>query len=187
MCGCFILFSFSFFSFFFHYHLSCLSTICLYSLRDFSSHRIRKGGKTTTFRVPDAKCIRNPCLPPLLAWYFLKLPSKSVGQQRVFFSFAKKAFSFFFFLFFLNLIEGQFLINTFRPNSSDNLWYMDMHTKPLQPCISDFFDSLFIYFLHFFSQFKFSRRSGNSLNKPKKQFENPAKKESNALLLFYLK
>jgi hypothetical protein len=50
-----------------------------------SSHRIRKGGKTTTFRVPDAKCIRNLYLPLLLAWYFLKLPSKSpIGQQRSF-------------------------------------------------------------------------------------------------------
>lgn len=132
MRGCFISFDFDLF-FLFHYHLSCLSTICLYSLRDFSSHRIRKGGKTTTFRVPDAKCIRNPCLPPLLAWYFLKLPSKSVGQQRVVFSLSLSLFlckkAFFFLSFFLHLIEGPFLINTFRPNSSDNLWYMDMHTK----------------------------------------------------------
>ena len=49
-----------------------------------SSHRIRKGGKTTTFRVPDAKCIRNLYLPLLLAWYFLKLPSKSSASKEVF-------------------------------------------------------------------------------------------------------
>ena len=87
-CGC------DFFFFLFFVSISFTLTLsCLYSLwRTFlcvffspSSHRIRKGGKTTTFRVPDAKCIRNLYLPLLLAWYFLKLPSKSpIGQQRSF-------------------------------------------------------------------------------------------------------
>lgn len=71
----------SFFVLFFHFSFLFL---CLFVFTFSSSHRIRKGGKTTTFRVPDAKCIRNPCLPPLLAWYFLKLPSKFLsGQQRI--------------------------------------------------------------------------------------------------------
>lgn len=68
---------------FLFFHFSFLF-LCLFVFTFSSSHRIRKGGKTTTFRVPDAKCIRNPCLPPLLAWYFLKLPSKFLsGQQRI--------------------------------------------------------------------------------------------------------
>jgi hypothetical protein len=139
--------------FFFFFFLISSFFSSLYSLGAFVfflySHRIRKGGKTTTFRVPDAKCIRNLCLPPLLAWYFLKLPSKSIGQQRDF-------HSFFFFSKRKELKKKLYIwgskfkyLNWLPLFSKTSWWLMMMHFQPWT-CISFDIFSLFIYFLHFY-------------------------------------
>ncbi len=45
-----------------------------------NSRRTRRPGRMTISKVPAAKCTRNPCLLPLLAWPFLKPPSKSTSR-----------------------------------------------------------------------------------------------------------
>ena len=51
----------------------------LVSLTFSFSRRTCNRGKMIISKVPDAKCIRNPCLLPLLACLFLKPPSKSLS------------------------------------------------------------------------------------------------------------